>query len=445
MNTLLTSFREIYARLNQYFVSTRLRLFMLAFGAFIVSAIILSSYAWYHIHHPAQYYDIDTETWKNFAYDIDGWGHLIPKMMENGTTWELLPQATHPYRIFLVPFLFGLSYCLLGIPESVQILNILAQSLSSVLLIYFLASYNKTPLLGMGIGIIWASWPPFSSYYGYYFSEPVYGLVVVILWCCIVLFLQTPGKAKAILIGSFLAIALHVKMTSALVVAGFFLCAITVWRRRAGKLLPIIMVTCLLAYLPWPAYNLIKHNRLASAYKTEDNGSDTWELLFGMMYPPIDDLETLQREKLPEYLAIQEKAERLDTENRNKYYQSLILEQLASHPLDVLSLVVKRFMRFWYHIPPFRFVPTPKTFLVMTPLLLLAGIGAFRRYDDVNVQTAMLLVGGMWIFHGLIHAEFRYQFPVFPTLLFLAFTGIATIVMPPDQGKKETPFSVPYD
>ena len=429
MRSILHDILGTYSKMNNYFVSTRLRVLGLALFAFIISAVILSYFSWHHISNPATYYDRQTDSWKTYGYDVDGWGHLIPKMVESGKSWELLPQAVHPRRTFLVPFLFGLSYCLVGIPESVQLLNIVAQAASSLILVYLFALYYKKPLLGLLIGVIWAMWPPFSSYYGYYYSEAVYGLVFVLLWLCITMFLKDQKQSTALLIGMLLALSLHVKITSILVVLGFFLCCMTIWRRRVVNFLPVILLSFAICYLPWPIYNSIKSQRFAPIDQAHSGGAGLWGTFFLMTYPPADGLRTFERYAVPEYREIKEKVAEMDAAAKKIFYRSMIIEQITNNPRGVLGLLLKRFMRFWYHIPGHTFMPTPKTLVVMTPLLLLAFIGAVRRrHRDFNVQVAILLVGGMWILHGVIHAEFRYQFPVFPMLLFLAFVGIGVVI-----------------
>lgn len=428
MNNRIRKIVEPYARMNNYFVATRSRIFWCALVAFVISALILSALAWYHIKNPAEYYDADTDNWKPYGYDVDGWGHLIPKMIESGKSWELLPQAIHPLRTFLVPFLFGVSYCLFGIPESVQIFNVVVQALSSLMIVYLFSSYDKKPLLGFFIGLIWAMWPPFAAYYGYYFSEAVYGFVFISLWLCITMFLKTPKRSTAIPIGIFLALALHVKITSLLVVVGFFVCCVTIWRSRAAKFLPAIIVFFLIAYLPWPIYNSVKARQFAPIDQAHSGGTGLWGTFFLMTYLPADGLPTFERYTIPEYREIKEKAAEMDTAARKNYYRSIIIDQVTSNPVGVLGLLLKRFMRFWYYVPAHTFTPTLKTLLVMTPLLLLAFIGVVGRYTDINVQIAILLVGGMWILHGVIHSEFRYQFPVFPMLVFLACVGISVLI-----------------
>lgn len=407
-----------YSNINAFLVSRRSRLSWFAAFSFLLSASILSLYAWYYITHPVSGYN----------YDIDGWGHLIPEMIASGKSWELLLNPVHRLRNFLVPFFFGLSYCLIGIPESGQILNIFVQSLNSMMLVSFFSSSYKNPILGFFIGLVWAMWYPFSSYYGYYFSEPIYGFVFVLIWIFITRFLQTPKWSAAIPVGILLAIAIHVKITSLLVVLGCFFCCVTIWRSRAAKFAPIMLASFLVFYLPWPIYNSIKHHQFVTISQKTQSGTGLWGTLFLMTYLPADSLETNIRETIPAYRHIKEQAETMDVEARKDYYRKIIIEQIKKDPFGQLGLLLRRFMRFWYYVPAYSFLPTTRTLVIMTPLLLLAFIGIFHWYQELHVQSAILLISGMWILHGIIHSEFRYQFPVFPMLLFLAFAGTSIIV-----------------
>ena len=418
MHTMISKIVEKYSAINDHLASSRSRILWFSLFAFLISAMILSYYAWYHIQNPVP----------GYSYDIDGWAHLIPKMIETGKTWELLTEAVHHRRNFLVPFIYGLSYCFLGIPESVHILNILLQSLSSMILVWFLSAEYKRPLLGFFIGFLWAVWPPFSQYFGYYYSEAIYGLVFLLLWVVTTLFLKNPKWTTAAWIGVLLATSMHVKATCALVVVGMFFCCLTIWRDRAFKYVPIIFLSLVIAYAPWPLRNYFKSNKFVPLTQSV-GGAGMWELLFVMTYVPGDGMLSGFRDKIPEYREIKAKGRTLKSvAAKKRYYRDIIIAQVKADPAGQAGLILKRFLRFWYWIRAYEWIPTTKSLLVMTPLLLLAVMGSFSRYRDPNVQVAIMLLLGMWALHGIVHSEFRYQFPVFPMLLFLSFGGIASFV-----------------
>ena len=52
------------------------------------------------------------------------------------------------------------------------------------------------------------------------------------------------------------------------------------------------------------------------------------------------------------------------------------------------------------------------------------GVDVRQLRDDLN----LLWVCGLWLFHALVHAELRYNFPVMPMLFLLATTAAVNSV-----------------
>jgi len=397
--------RIIYSA-NQAILQTRRRLCCLAVGAALLVAGIVSFYVWNAITHS-----------RGLPYDLDGWGHLIAKMQASGETWRLLPQAFHPERGFAVPFLFGVTYCLLGIPESVQIFNILLQSISAVLLVGFFGKYLKNPLLGACIALSWAVWPPTRYVYGYYMAEPLLGLICLLMWGSAVILLHQPKKHVAAFYGMLLAFALYVKSSTLLTVfllllflSGLF------YRMRHYAVLAALWLAFVLAYSIWPLYSYITYQRVLPM--TINGGF----VLHMGTYLPGDDMSARYLRTLPEYWAIEANAPQEPVE-RDAYFRKLAIEQITREPIKQFLLLIKKILRFWFYIPRAHWLPTPKTFIVMTPLLLLAAIGAFSNRSEHLAQAAGIIILAMWALHSAIHSEFRYNFPVLPMLFYLAFCG----------------------
>jgi len=408
MNNIINKFLEICSRANSYIMLSRSCIFIFSLFSFFGSLIGLSYYAWYHIHNPVA------------QYDIDGWGHLVCKMIDAGESWRLLPDAVYLWRGFLVPFIFGLSYCIFNIPESVQILNVFTQASVSMILTYYFSNSYRNPLLGFSIALIWAIWPPFSSYYGYYFSEPLCGLIYILLWIVSVEFLKKPEKLYGIMLGALLALSIHVRASSVLIVFFFFVCLFTLWRKKILPFLPLIVIAFSVVYFPWPIRNYIVTGHFIPL--TVGGG---YVLHQGSFLSGDDCLLTLRT--IPEFQEREKKAETMDLIARDKYFKKLAIEQMKADPLGQIKLTIKKMLRFWYYIPAYEWLPTVKTLLVMTPLLILALIGSIKKFDDTAVQLILLMIFGLWILSGITHSELRYHFPVFPLLLFLSYQGVSYI------------------
>lgn len=421
MNNIINKFVEIFSKSNSYIMLSRSRILLFSLFSFLGSLIVLAYYAWHHIHNPIA------------PYDIDGWGHLVCKMIKDGKSWSLLPDAVYLWRGFLVPFIFGLSYCIVNIPESVQILNVITQASSSMLITYYFSTSCKNPLLGFAIALIWAIWPPFASYYGYYFSEPLCGLVYILLWIVSVEFLKKPEKLNSILLGVLLALSIHIRASSVLIVFFFFVCFFTLWRKKIFPFLPFIIIAFSLVYFPWTIRNYIRTGHFIPL--TVGGG---YVLHQGSFLAGDDCLLTLRT--IPEFQEREKKAETMDLIARDSYFKKLAIEQIKDNPAGQVKITLKKLLRFWYYIPAYEWIPTVKTLSVMTPLLILALIGAITRCYDTDIQSILLMIFGLWILSAITHSELRYHFPVFPLLLFLSYQGathIYTVFFRKD-GIKET-------
>jgi hypothetical protein len=69
----------------------------------------------------------------------------------------------------------------------------------------------------------------------------------------------------------------------------------------------------------------------------------------------------------------------------------------------------------------------------------LAAWGAWRGRRQLLCQLCLLWVGGLWLFHALIHAELRYNFPVLPMLFLLAVLGLRFTLEGPRLEHSEMP------
>lgn len=397
---------EMIAHINDALLASRQRLLLFAFGVSVCAAAMVSFYTWFYLTHSG-----------GLPYDVDNWGHLIAKMRDSGATWSLLTQAYQPERGLAVPFLFGLSYCLIGIPESVHLLNILLQTLSVGVLVLLFATTRKNPLIGAVIALAWSAWPPTSYVYGYYYSEPLLGLMFLLIWFAAARLLQTPRYGVSMLLGGLMALIVYVKTSTQVMIFLLFLfAAVLLYRAKRRAMIGLMFGAFLCLYLLWPLYSYTRFQRVLPM--TLNSGY----VLQQGTYLPGDDMNTSYLRKIPEYQRI-EANEPKDPVERDAYYRQLALEQIRREPVKQAALSVKKFLRFWYYIPQFAWIPTVKTLVIMTPLLLLGVIGLFSLRGDVTGQVAAMMIAGMWALHGLIHTEFRYNFPTLPLLFYLALCG----------------------
>jgi len=404
------TFEKMIEQANQTLLASRQRLLLFSFAVSLIVMAIISFYTWHYLRNSG-----------GLPYDLDGWGHLIAKMQATGNTWSLLPQAYQPERGIVVPFLFGLSYCLLGIPESVHLFNIFFQALSAFVLVQLLATTRNSPLIGALIALMWAAWPPTSYVYGYYYSEPLLGLMFLLIWFAAVRLLQTPAYGTSILLGGLMALVLYVKTSTQVMIFLLFLfVSALLYRAKRRAMIGLIFGVFLCLYLLWLLYSYTQFQRVLPM--TLNSGY----VLQQGTYLPGDDMNTSYLRKIPEYQQI-EANEPKDPVERDAYYRKLALEQIKRDPAKQAILSIKKFLRFWYYIPQFEWIPTIKTLVIMTPLLLLTLIGLFSLRADLTGQVAAIMIAGMWALHGIIHTEFRYNFPTLPLLFYLAICGASLL------------------
>lgn len=408
-NKILSSIDSV-KKLNRHICNTPNALIMLMIISALVTGSIISWYAKIQIDNPVTF------------YDIDGWGHVVRAMQESDSPVDALKHSYHPHRGTFVPFLFGLSYLIFRIPESIQILNIIFQTASVIMLILIFTKFWKMPILGAGIGIIWSAWPHFRHLYGYYFSEPVAGFFYMLSWFLILKMLYRTNIKNAIFAGGILGLTIQIKPSAVLAISGIFLFLLIYFSRsNLKKNLAIFFISFLVIYSFMPISNYLKFKTLIPFTL---QGS---KVLHQGTFIPGDDMPTEHQRTIKEYNKIEAKENGMSDLEKYQYYQKLALEQIFQNPIAQLKLIPKKFLRFWFYVSEYSYLPSLKTFILMTPLLLAFFYGFARNYSSRKNIISFCLLTGVWVFHGIIHSEFRYQFYVLPILLYFSFLGFSQL------------------
>ena len=115
----------------------------------------------------------------------------------------------------------------------------------------------------------------------------------------------------------------------------------------------------------------------------------------------------------------------LPPEEQDRRFREMARQNWEEAPGQVLMLVPRRMMLFFFQMRPFGWVPTPKSILVSSVLYPGAILGfywATRRQRQTFVP-ALLIVGFTAAFYSLLQAEYRYSHPIQPFIILLAAAG----------------------
>src|SRR5262249_8123483 len=142
------------------------------------------------------------------------------------------------------------------------------------------------------------------------------------------------------------------------------------------------------------------------------------KILFQGTYLPGDDVGMSELRRDAGFAAL-EAAEPADPVEQYRYWRRLGAEPGKADPARQAELCLRKAVRFWTYLPAHGWVPGWKTAAVAAVALPLAAWGAVRGRRTRLAQLCVLWVGGLWLFHALVHAELRYNFPVLPFLFLL--------------------------
>jgi hypothetical protein len=371
----------------------------------ILAGILAGSAAWLERRHPSA------------PLDLDGWGHLVTRLQTSTHSFQELFRQPSLWKGPIVPFVFGFCYYLFPVPEAVLVFNAMAFSCAAGCL--FLAFRR----LGAGVweaavpAVLWGSYPPHRIVFGYYFAEPLLSLLSALLFLVAARLAFKPARGLA-LAGGVLAGVLVLARAPFLPVAA----GLGVWILfRGGKQYRacccLFFLGLMAALLPWPIRNLMMEGTFIP-FTTEGG-----KILFQGTYLAGDDQIMSELRRMPEFQQLeQEEADKSPVEQM-RYWQSLAVTQIREHPAEQLLLCLRKAMRFWVYLPSDSWIPTWKTGIVAALCLALAAVAVWRGWREPLVQLCVLWIGGLWLFHAVVHAELRYNLPVLPMLFLLAWRG----------------------
>ncbi len=386
---------------------------MLAMQALLVAllaGILAGSAAWLEQRHPSA------------PLDLDGWGHLITRLQTSNHSFQELLRRPSLWKGPVVPFVFGVCYFLVPIPEAVLALNVLAFACAAGCL------YLAFRRLGAGVGeaavpvLLWGAYPPHRYVFGYYYAEPLLALLSALLFLVAAHLAVKPARGLALVGGGLAGVLVLARAPFLPVVAG-----LGVWLLfRGGKQYRtcsfLFFCGLLVAFLPWPLRNLMVEGAFVP-FTTEGG-----KILFQGTYLSGDDQVMSELRRMPEFQSLEQDEAGKSPVEQMRYWQSLAVTQVREHPAQQLFLCLRKMMRFWVYLPGHSWIPTWKTGIVAVICLFLAAFAVWRGWRIPLVQLCLLWVGGLWLFYTLIHAELRYNFPVLPMLFLLSWRGAISLL-----------------
>lgn len=386
----------------------------------LLATVIASYYAYTHITADA-----------GLPYDLDGWGFLIERMATDSACWVHTLDAYNPYRGWFLPFVYGASYCVFQVPESVQIVNLLLFFLSCYVFILYFSNHFKSPFEAGLVVLVWAVWPAHTYIYGYYFSEIPGALLVILAVVSMLKFIEGSKKtiSFSIFLGLTLGLLLHIRSSSLFFVAGITL--VLFWgfafKPELRKYTAWAIGALVLSYSTLPIANYAK---LGSFVPLTTQGG--FALYEGTFIPGDDLPANAIRAISKEFRDVEAEAASLAPYEQDKFYKQKALENIVSDPQGQLLLFGKKLLRFWMYIPGHSWVPTTKSLIVGVPVFVMWLFSIFLLRRDPRFNLITYAVISTWLMHALIHSEYRYSYVVLPLILFqcmLAFKKMSQIAL----------------
>jgi hypothetical protein len=352
---------------------------------------------------------------RTLPLDMDGWGVLVLRQKTEG--WAALFSSPSLWKGPYVPFVFGLCYLVAPFDESVLVFHAIAFGLAAgIVFATWRALGVRAWVAGLAI-VLWVLYYPHWALFGYYFAEPFLSLSVAMTFTATVWAVTRQRPELAIAVGVAAGALLLAKAAFVLAVALLLIFLVLHFPGRRIAALGFFSLGFAVVLIPWPMRNYIVYREVVPF--TVEGG----KVLFEGSYVPGDDLSMNELRKLPDFIALEKEEAGKNPFQKDRYWRQLAIQQIKNDPGGQLRLVVRKMLRFWVYLPQHSWVPTWKTTLAAAVFLPLAAIGFWVNRRPPLAQLCALWVIGLWIFHGLLRAELRYHFPIFPFAMLLAVAG----------------------
>ncbi len=155
----------------------------------LVAGALAGSAAWLEQRHPVA------------PLDLDGWGHLVTRLQTSNRSFQELFQHPSLWKGPVVPFVFGLCYYLVPVPEAVLAFNVLAFACAAGCLYVAFRILGANGWEAAVPVLLWGAYPPHRFVFGYYYAEPLLALLSALLFLLAARLAVKPVRGLALLGG----------------------------------------------------------------------------------------------------------------------------------------------------------------------------------------------------------------------------------------------------
>lgn len=320
------------------------------------------------------------------------------------------PQPT-ARRPVLFPLLLGGLYAAgLGPTAMVWIHAFLAPVTAAAL-------YALARRVGLGAsGGLWAVglyllYPPFTLYTTQLLTESFYLAFLAVGAWLVLRAADSRSLAGSFVAGAILGAATLLRPTSLLLPAALlpFL-----WRRPGGRAAwGALALGFALTMAPWVARNAVVFGHFEPTFT-----SSGYNLFMGT-YPPTRGASNMPESGQPPELVASLRGK--DEFAINRLYREAAVRNVKEHPGEVAKLVLAKAILCWFQTEPQKnmFLPTPRSFALNAPLLILgiAGFTLLVRRGAPHAWLPLLMIAYFVVMHLASVATVRYNLPSVPFLL----------------------------
>lgn len=357
------------------------------------------------------------------ALDVDAYGALIDRMSRSGRTLGALFRDPPIWKGPIIPFLFGAAYFLVPFRWAPLALNAVAFAGASACFYLVFRKLGAPRLSAVVAVMLWILYLPERYVFAYYYAEPALSLIVALTSLVFVNLIAAPVARRALLLGVCVAVLLLARPPFLFCIAGLTL---LMWsrvgagrRRLYGTLL---LSGAVLVYSPWLIRNAVVYHAFIP-FTTEGG-----KIMFQGVWLPGDDAIMNDLRAMPEWRAIEQQEGPFGLVERYRFWQRLSLEAIKADPVGELRLCVRKAIRFWVYMPQFSWHFAWKTGLLAAVAVPFAILGFLRNRRSLTGMLAGVWVGGLWLFHAVVHSELRYNFPILPWFFLLSLMGARSVL-----------------